>query len=76
MSSSVDQPVRMEGDVEKRAAYTANDEKNFGSENLAAIDAEQEVLVLEDLDPAMNRKMHLVNNVSVHCGMIDSSSSS
>lgn len=64
MSSSVDDPVIMEGDVEKRAGFTADEEKKFVSENLAAIDSEQEVLVLQDLDPAMNKKMHLVNNVS------------
>jgi len=27
----------------------------------------EDILALQDLDPAMNRKMHLVNNVSGKC---------
>jgi hypothetical protein len=46
----------------------APDEKKIGLESVDSdpvmMNQEQEILELQDLDPALNKKMHLVNNVS------------
>lgn len=54
----------MGDDLEKRVNLGVVDHKpHSGSEMLGEIDSGQEILALQDLDPAMNKKMHLVNNV-------------
>jgi hypothetical protein len=49
-------------DEEKRAADNVVDAHSDGSASLKG----EDVLALQDLDPALNMKMHLVNNVSRH----------
>lgn len=57
-------PVTMESPQE---GYTNDEERDVGSKSEYSapenIDQEQEILAVLDLDPALNRKMHLVNNV-------------
>jgi len=47
--------------------YINDEERNVGSKSEYSapenVDQEQEILAVLDLDPALNRKMHLVNNV-------------
>jgi hypothetical protein len=64
---SVEAPITL---VSPEKGYANDDEieKKIGSDSEEAVPAkvgqEQEVLGVLDLDPALNRKMHIVNNVS------------
>jgi hypothetical protein len=64
---SVEAPVTL---VSPEKGYANDDEieKKMGSDSGEAgpekIGQEQEVLGVLDLDPALNKKMHIVNNVS------------
>lgn len=53
----------MEVDTEKSASsVTSNKNDPNGTENPGG--KAEEIIKLQDLDPAMHKKMHLVNNVS------------
>ncbi len=59
------------GDVGKSEKDRANNEEQLIGEDSfgtvpEVIDREQEILAVLDLDPALNKKMHIVNNVSEH----------
>lgn len=48
--------------------YAKDEERQIGDDSPdtvpEAIDREQEILAVLDLDPALNKKMHIVNNVT------------
>lgn len=55
-----------EVDPEKSASsMTSNKNEQNGSDG--PDDLSQEILALQDMDPSMDKKMHLVNNVSIPC---------
>ena len=54
----------LEVDPEKSALSTISN-KNEQDRSDNPDDSAEEILVLQDLDPAMDKKMHLVNNVSI-----------
>jgi hypothetical protein len=51
----------------KDAGGDVSERSNVDEESLKGLD----VLSLHDLDPALNRKMHLVNNVSVERQLVN-----
>lgn len=61
---SGDVPVTMES---PQKGYINDEERNVGSKSEYSapegIDQGQEILTVPELDPALSRKMHLVNNV-------------
>lgn len=58
---SSDDPLSNDGDMEKAAA-----EGKLSAHEMISVDIggeKEDVLQLQDIDPALNAKMHIVNNV-------------
>lgn len=63
MAYTGDRSAGMEVDAEKSmSSMVSNKNEPNGSDG--PDDSAEEILALQDLDPAMHKKMHLVNNVS------------
>lgn len=50
--------------ADKKIAFDSDPAHNLESPDHASISSGQDVLAMQDIDPALNMKMHLVNNVS------------
>ncbi len=57
-------PPYKESDPAGLEKKIASGEDGHASDDLGSIHSGEDILGMQDMDPALNKKMHLVNNVS------------